>query len=94
MPTVVKKARVRRERAVLGLSPVRHSGRTDDAPTMVGTSAEEQERSSSMSKTCFPYSFPTGCAPSPRGSSRIWPRCTTAEPGSYDHEFSGTGGLY
>jgi hypothetical protein len=47
-----------------------------------------------MSKTCFPYSFPTGGAPSLRGISRIWPRCTTAGPGSYDPEFGGTGGLY
>jgi len=39
-----------------------------------------------MSMTCFPYGFPTGYAPSPRGSSRIWPRCTNAEPGSYGHE--------
>ena len=39
-----------------------------------------------MSMTCFPYGFPTGYAPSPRGNSRIWPRCTNAEPGSYGHE--------
>ena len=39
-----------------------------------------------MSMACFPYSFPTGYAPSPRGSSRTWPRCTNAEPGSYGHE--------
>jgi hypothetical protein len=39
-----------------------------------------------MSMTCFPYGFPTGYAPSPRGSSRIWPRCTNAEPGSYGQE--------
>ena len=39
-----------------------------------------------MSMTCFPYGFPTGYAPSPRGSSRIWPRCTNAEPGSCGHE--------
>ena len=39
-----------------------------------------------MSMTCFPYGFPTGYARSPRGSSRIWPRCTNAEPGSYGHE--------
>ena len=39
-----------------------------------------------MPMTCFPYGFPTGYAPSPRGSSRIWPRCTNAEPGSYGHE--------
>jgi len=39
-----------------------------------------------MSMTCFPYGFPTGYAPLPRGSSRIWPRCTNAEPGSYGHE--------
>ena len=29
---------------------------------------------------------PTSYALSPRGSSRIWPRCTNAEPGSYGHE--------
>ena len=39
-----------------------------------------------MSMTCFPYRFPTGYAPSPGGSSRIWPRCTNTEPGSYGHE--------
>ena len=39
-----------------------------------------------MSMICFPYGFPTGYAPSPRGSSRIWPRCTNAEPGSYGQE--------
>lgn len=39
-----------------------------------------------MSMTCFPYGFPTGHAPSPRGSLRSWPRCTNAEPGSYGHE--------
>ena len=39
-----------------------------------------------MSMTCFPYGFPTSYALSPRGSSRIWPRCTNAEPGSYGHE--------
>lgn len=39
-----------------------------------------------MSMTCFPYGFPTGYALSPRGSSRIWPRCTNAEPGSYGQE--------
>ena len=39
-----------------------------------------------MSMTCFPYGFPTGYAPSPRGSSQIWPRCTNAETGSYGHE--------
>ena len=39
-----------------------------------------------MSMTYFPYGFPTGYALSPRGSSRIWPRCTNAEPGSYGHE--------
>ena len=36
-----------------------------------------------MYMTCFPYGFPTGYAPASRGSSRIWPRCTNAEPGSY-----------
>ncbi len=39
-----------------------------------------------MSKTSFPYGFPAGYASSPRGSSRIWPRCTNAEPGSYGQE--------
>ena len=39
-----------------------------------------------MYGTCFPYGFPTGYAPSPRGSSQIWPRCTNAETGSYGHE--------
>ena len=39
-----------------------------------------------MSKTCFPYGVPKGNAPSPRGRSRFWPRCTNAEPGSYGHE--------
>jgi len=39
-----------------------------------------------MSVTCFPYGFPTSYAPLARGSSRIWPRCTNAEPGSFSHE--------
>ena len=39
-----------------------------------------------MSMTCFPYGFRTGYARSPRGSSRIWPRCTNSEPGNYGHE--------
>ena len=39
-----------------------------------------------MSMTCFPYGFPTSYARSPRGCSRIWLRCTNAEPGSYGHE--------
>ena len=39
-----------------------------------------------MSMTCFPCGFPTSYAPSPPGSSQIWPRCTNAEPGSYGHE--------
>ena len=46
-----------------------------------------------MSMTCFPYGFPTGYAPSPRGSSRIWPRCTNAESGSYGHECGEPAGL-
>ena len=39
-----------------------------------------------MSMTCFSYGFPTRNALWPRGNSRIWPRCTNAEPGSYGHE--------
>jgi len=39
-----------------------------------------------MSMTCLPYGFPTVYAPTPRDSTRIWPRCTNAEPGSYGHE--------
>ena len=46
-----------------------------------------------MSMTCFPYGFPTGNAPSPRGNSRFWPRCTNAEPGSYSHECSEPAGF-
>ena len=46
-----------------------------------------------MSMTCFPYGFPTGYAPSPRGSSRSWPRCTNAEPGSYGHECGDAAGF-
>ena len=39
-----------------------------------------------MSMTCFSYGFPAGYALSPRRTSRIWQRCTNAEPGSYSHE--------
>ena len=46
-----------------------------------------------MSMTCFPYGFPTGYARSLRGSSRIWPRCTNAEPGSYGHECGEPAGI-
>ena len=46
-----------------------------------------------MSMTCFPYGFPTGYAPSPQGSSRIWPRCTIAEPGSCCHECGDAAGF-
>ena len=46
-----------------------------------------------MPMTCFPDSFPTGYAPSTRGSSRSWPRCTNAEPGSYGHECGDAAGF-
>ena len=73
-------------RAVLGLSlasrPVRPAQRADEDRHP----RRKTKRSSVMSMTCFPYGFPTGYATSPRGSSRIWPRCTNAEPGSYGHE--------
>ena len=39
-----------------------------------------------MSVTCFTYGFPTSDAPSPRGTTRIWPRCINGEPGSFGHE--------
>jgi hypothetical protein len=43
--------------------------------------------------TCFPYGFPTGYAPSPRGSALSWPRYTNAEPGSNGHECGNAAGF-
>ena len=39
-----------------------------------------------MAATCFPYGFPTGHSRSHPALGRVWPRCVSAEPGSFGHE--------